>query len=224
MGGLQERALTHPLDPLDADEIEAAAALAAGGTWARTAASSRSPCWSRDKRTLLEWEQGGGEPDREAEVVILDRSARETVEATVAVGSGEIIRWVRRADIQPMAVVSELVEAEQAVLLDPDFQAAMARRGVTDMGTVQVDAWPAGHFGPDEETGQRLCRAVAFLKPAPGDSEWAHPVDGRDRAARPEHARGAAGGRPRGGADPARERQLRRRPPVRRCATTSRRF
>ena len=64
------------------------------------------------------------------------------------------------------------------MLLDPDFQAAMARRGVTDMGTVQVDAWPAGHFGPDEETGQRLCRAVAFLRPAPGDSEWAHPVDG----------------------------------------------
>ena len=41
----------------------------------------------------------------------------------------------------------------------------MARRGVTDFETVQVDAWPAGHFGPDEETGQRLCRAVAFVKP-----------------------------------------------------------
>jgi primary-amine oxidase len=77
-----------------------------------------------------------------------------------------------------MAVVSELMEAEEAVRLHPDFQAAMARRGVTDFDTVQVDAWPAGHFGPAEETGQRLCRAVAFIRPRPGDNEWAHPVDG----------------------------------------------
>ena len=77
-----------------------------------------------------------------------------------------------------MAVVSELMEAEEAVRLHPEFQAAMALRGVTDFDTVQVDAWPAGHFGPAEETGQRLSRAVAFIKPKPGDSEWAHPVDG----------------------------------------------
>ena len=178
MGGLQERALTHPLDPLDASEIEATAGACRRRDLGDDSRFVTIALLEPDKRALLEWEQGGAEPAREAEVVILDRSARETVEATVAVGSGEVTRWVRRADIQPMAVVSELVEAEQAVLLDPDFQAAMARRGVTDMGMVQVDAWPAGHFGPDEETGQRLCRAVAFLKPAPGDNEWAHPVDG----------------------------------------------
>jgi len=178
MGGLQERALTHPLDPLDADEIEAAAGACRRRDLGEDSRFVTIALLEPDKRALLEWEQGGAEPAREAEVVILDRSARETVEATVAVVSGEVTRWQRRADIQPMAVVSELVEAEQAVLLDPAFQAAMARRGVTDMGIVQVDAWPAGHFGPDEETGQRLCRAVAFLKPAPGDSEWAHPVDG----------------------------------------------
>ena len=41
----------------------------------------------------------------------------------------------------------------------------MRRRGVTDFDTVQVDAWPAGHFGPEDETGQRLVtfRIVAFL-------------------------------------------------------------
>ena len=55
-----------------------------------------------------------------------------------------------------MAVVSELMEAEELVRADPQFQAAMARRGITDFDAIQVDAWPAGHFGPDEETGQRL--------------------------------------------------------------------
>ncbi len=54
----------------------------------------------------------------------------------------------------------------------------MARRGVTDPDTIQVDAWPAGHFGQAEESQRRLGRGVAFVRPKPGDSEWAHPVDG----------------------------------------------
>ena len=212
MGGLQERALTHPLDPLDADEIEAAAgACRAAGPGRGQPLRHDRPAASRDKRALLEWEQGGAEPAREAEVVILDRSARETVEATVAVGSGEVTRWVRRADIQPMAVVSELVEAEQAVLLDP--------RVPGGDGAARRDRH--GH-----RAGRRL--AGRPLRPGRGDGPAAVPGGGLpeagagrqrvgasrrrgDRAARPEHARGAAGGRPRGGADPARERQLRRR-------------
>ncbi len=84
-----------------------------------------------------------------------------------------------RTDVQPMAVVSELMEAEEVLRLHPEFQAAMARRGVTDPEQIQVDAWPAGHFGVAEESERRLARCVVFVKPAPGDNEWAHPVDGR---------------------------------------------
>ena len=184
MGRAQERATSHPLDPLDADEIVAVAAVVRDydgearcvgrGAPLRHRHAGRAgeglPCWvgPRTERPL----------SREAEVVILDRRARETVEARVSLDAGAVTAWRRRNDIQPMAVVSELMEAEEAVRLHPDFQAAMARRGVTDFDTVQVDAWPAGHFGPQDETGQRLCRAVAFIRPRPGDSEWAHPVDG----------------------------------------------
>ena len=130
------------------------------------------------KAAVLAWTAGAPAPRREAEVVILDRGAGSTVEARVGLAPNGVIAWRERTDIQPMAVVTELMEAEELVRRDPQFQAAMQRRGVTDFDTVQVDAWPAGHFGPDEETGQRLGRAVAFVKPHPGDSEWAHPVDG----------------------------------------------
>src|SRR4029079_18123421 len=109
MWGLQERALTHPLDPLDAAEIESAAGACRGRDLGEDSRFVTIALLEPDKRALLAWEGGGTEPVREAEVVILDRSARETVEATVAVGSGEVTRWQRRADIQPMAVVSELV-------------------------------------------------------------------------------------------------------------------
>ena len=61
---------------------------------------------------------------------------------------------------------------------DPGFQEALAKRGVTDFEAVQVDAWPAGNFGAPEEQDRRLARCLAFVRPRPGDSEWAHPVDG----------------------------------------------
>ena len=127
---------------------------------------------------MLEWEAGGPRPAREAEVVLLDRGRAETIEAVVSLDDGAVIGWNVRTDVQPMAVVAELMEAEELLRLHPEFQAALARRGVTDPEQIQVDAWPAGHFGRDEESERRLARGVAFVKPKPGDNEWAHPVDG----------------------------------------------
>jgi primary-amine oxidase len=183
MHGLQRAArAAHPLDPLSAAEVSAVAAgVRAGERYARLGARSRFitiALLEPSKDAVLAWATGGPAPAREAEVVILDRDSERTVEAILSLDSGEVTSWRERTDIQPMAVVSELMEAEELVRADPQFQAAMARRGVTDFDAVQVDAWPAGHFGPEEETGQRLARCGAFIKPKPGDSEWAHPVDG----------------------------------------------
>jgi primary-amine oxidase len=172
----------HPLDPLTAEEIaevtsvvrghDAFASL--GGRTRFITIALREPI----KDAVLAWAAGGPAPPREAEAVLLDRDAESTVEAVVALASRAVTKWRERTDVQPMAVVSELMEAEELVRRDPEFQAAMARRGITDFEAIQVDAWPAGHFGPAEETGQRLGRCVAFIKPHPGDSEWARPVDG----------------------------------------------
>jgi primary-amine oxidase len=117
-------------------------------------------------------------PSREAEVVLLDQGTGLTHEVVVSIADEVIAEWRQREDVQPLAVVAELAEAENLVRLDPQFQAALQRRGVTDFETVQVDAWPAGNFGYDDEVGLRLARCVAFIRERPGDNEWAHPVDG----------------------------------------------
>jgi primary-amine oxidase len=178
----ERRGAPHPLDPLDAGEVTTAARIARDderfGALSGDCRFITIALAEPHKQAVLDWEAGGAPPAREAELVILDRGNRRTVEALVSLERSQVASWRLRDDIQPMAVVSELMEAEEAVRLHPEFQAAMALRGVTDFDTVQVDAWPAGHFGPAEETGQRLSRAVAFIKPKPGDSEWAHPVDG----------------------------------------------
>jgi primary-amine oxidase len=182
MGGTQARADLHPLDPLDAGEVAAVAAIVREGYEGDLPGPDSRfvtiALAEPAKPLVAAWLDGGDAPERLAEVVVLDRSSSDSIEVGVSLDRQAVTSWRRRCDIHPMAVVSELMEAEEAVRLHPEFQAAMTRRGVTDFDTVQVDAWPAGHFGPEDETGQRLCRAVAFVRPHPGDNEWAHPVDG----------------------------------------------
>ena len=180
MDGTQHAPAAHPLDPLTVSEVAAAAAAvrasdAFSDRCRFITVSLREPV----KDAVLGWESGGGaSPAREAEMVLLDRGRAETVEALVSLDDGLVTAWQTRTDVQPMAVVSELMEAEELLRLHPEFQAALARRGITDPDQIQVDAWPAGHFGRAEESERRLARGVAFVKPRPGDNEWAHPVDG----------------------------------------------
>ena len=81
----------HPLDPLTADEVAAAArrALAAQGLSDRVRVVSvelREP----DKADYLAWKAGGPPPPREAFCVLLDQARRRGVEAVVPLGGGDV--------------------------------------------------------------------------------------------------------------------------------------
>ena len=90
-----------------------------------------------------------------------------------------IVDWRERDGVQPLATVDELGDAEELGQARPAVPGrASASVGLTDFETVQIDAWPAGNFGYDDEVGLRLARCVAFVRDRPGDNEWAHPVDG----------------------------------------------
>ena len=117
------RGHVHPLDPLIATEVGAVTSILRGyrgfaslGERNRfvTVALLEPP-----KEAVLAWAAGGPVPRREAEVVILDRDAESTIEAVVAFDPDEVTLWRERTDIQPMTVVTELMEAEELVRLDP---------------------------------------------------------------------------------------------------------
>ena len=178
---------SHPLDPLTPEEISTVtrtvlesseyARLERGGRFITIELREPAKAVLLERLELLE---RGEEPPgiaREADVVLLDRADATTHEVCVGLSEQRVIRWTRLEGVQPLAVVEELAEAEELVKRDPEFRAALAKRGVTDFDAVQIDAWPAGNFGDPSERG-RLARCVAFLRPQPGDSEWAHPVDG----------------------------------------------
>ena len=92
------------------------------GARASAPASSRSPCASLPRTPSSPGRTAARSRAREAEAVILDRDAECSIEAVVALAPDEVVSWTRRTDIQPMAVITELMEAEELVLLDPEFQ------------------------------------------------------------------------------------------------------
>ena len=60
---------------------------------------------------------------------------------------------------------------------DPEWQAAMRRRGITDFDLAMVDPWSAGNYGYADEDGLRLTRTLTWIRRSPTDNGYARPVE-----------------------------------------------
>ncbi|GAA4553567.1 primary-amine oxidase [Pseudonocardia xishanensis] len=169
----------HPLDPLTADEVTAAAALLTSlrrltGAARFVFVSLHEPA----KADLLAWSPG--DPvDRRAEIVLYDRSTRTTSEAVVSLTTGELVSWRDRPGVQPPITAEEFVSTEDIVRADPRWQEAMRRRGVTDLTLAMIDPWASSWTGPEDDPARRrICRPLTWMRSAPGEHGYARPVEG----------------------------------------------
>jgi primary-amine oxidase len=80
------------------------------------------------------------------------------------------------AEGQARIVLDEFAAGGDAAKADPRFIAACAKRGITDMDTVLVESWAAGHFGIAEEEGQRLAYGHCWVRNESGDNPYARPI------------------------------------------------
>ncbi len=169
----------HPLDPLTATEIARAAALTRAIPGLSpdlrfVSIESREP----EKREYLAWRDGGAtRPPREAFVVLVDCGQQRGFEVTLSLDSDTVLsHTVLPADVQPAIHGEEFFIAGEIVKADPRYVAALARRGITDIERVHVEAWSAGAF---EERGRRLVRAIAWLgRETEADNQYARPLYG----------------------------------------------
>ena len=172
--------LAHPLDPLSTEEIERASALAkarAGG-----ADSIRFPLVALaepDKRAVRSFTTGDA-IERRALAIVFDTANGETAEAVVDLNADAVISWTPRDDVQPFPLMEEFGRAQETIKNDPEWRAAMARKGVTEeqLKTIQIDPWPAGNFGSKWETGHRILKGIAYLRDTESDNGYGRPVDG----------------------------------------------
>jgi primary-amine oxidase len=175
---LTAAAVQHPLDPLSADEMAAACAIA---TNARPLGDQvRFPIVVRQEPTkdvMRAW-RPGDRWDRRVELLVLDRAEGVLSEVVVSLTSGTVVSWRDVPGHKPPLLFGEALDAIVAVKADPRWQEAVRRRGITDLDQVQIDPWPAGNFGIPGEEGRRLTRCVSYTRSSPTDNGYAHPLEG----------------------------------------------
>ncbi|WP_328778295.1 primary-amine oxidase [Streptomyces canus] len=170
----------HPLEPLSAPEIAAAAGLLREARGLTEAArfvfvTLHEP----PKPDVLAWQPGEPPLPREAFVLLYERGERRTYEAVVSLTAREVVSWRHIEGVQPPIMDEEFNACEDIVRADPRWQEAMRRRGVEDFSLTMVDPWAASWTGPqDAPTARRIARPLTWVRSAPGEHGYARPVEG----------------------------------------------
>ncbi|MFK8081930.1 MAG: primary-amine oxidase [Granulosicoccus sp.] len=169
---------THPLDRLSEAESGAAVTLikedSRFGTKMRFGSVNLHP---PQKNDVIKFEPGMPF-DRAVDSVLLDLADGSTHEVTVSLTTGEVVVWSRIEGVQPSIILDEFFEAEATIRSDEGFQAALAKRGITDMELVTVDPWSSGNYGDPLENSHRIVRGMVWVHEKPGDNQYARPIDG----------------------------------------------
>ena len=130
-----------------------------------------------EKQTVLSFRLG--DPiARAVFMILLDNATAITYEAVVSLNERRLVAWDAIPGVQPPIMLDEFVACEAAGKACPEFQRAIAKRGITTPDLVMVDPWSAGHYGIADEVGVRLSRALCWVKANPTDNGYAHPIEG----------------------------------------------
>jgi primary-amine oxidase len=172
----------HPLAPLTAAEIEAAAsAVKAAKSLAGTARFVYVSLCEPPKHEVVAFEEGGPVPARLAKVIIRERAEHATYEGVVNLSGGDsqVVSYQRVPGVQPSVMLEEFLAAEDIIRKDPRWQEAMRKRGITDFELCMIDPWSTPNVepgvGPDDG---RFVSPLTWVRDDPDDNGYAHPVDG----------------------------------------------
>lgn len=130
-----------------------------------------------DKAALAAFREGASIP-RCAEFTILDLADHCVHEAVVDLTAGAVTDFVSRAGVQPGIALEEFGLCEAAVKADPQWKAALARRGIDAFERAIVDPWSAGAYGDERHPGKRLARALTYIRDSEHDVGYSSPVEG----------------------------------------------
>lgn len=164
----------HPLDPLSAGEYNRVhEILKEAGHLGEAVVIGFITLREPDKDAVLD----GRDVPREAFVGAVDKASAVNYRAIVSISVGRVLSWEPvSAGTIPLAI--DASGADAVIKAHPDWQAAMRKRGITDFENVQIDTWPAAHFGLEVEKGRRLIRGIAYAREDKSDNGYARPIDG----------------------------------------------
>jgi primary-amine oxidase len=128
------------------------------------------------KQAVLEWKQGQASTRRAFALV---RQETQTFEAVIDLNNKKMLSWNELEGVQPNWLEEEFDAMTDIVKEDPDFLAAMQRRGITDLTFIDCGVGPPGYFGTEEHKGRRIghlgCEQVGGVR-----NNWTRQIAGLD--------------------------------------------
>ncbi len=113
---------------------------------------------------------------RHAYVCCYEPCSNRTFAGLVALEDGKLLDWRHIEDVQARIIPDEFAAACEIARNDPDFIAALKRRGIDDPSWVLIESWAAGNFGIPSEQGRRLALGHCWLMNEAGDNPYARPI------------------------------------------------
>jgi primary-amine oxidase len=171
--------VTHPLDPLSAEEIRQAAAVlrrdrGVTDRWRFASIELREP-----SKAVVAAFTPGAAVVREARVVAWNRDDGQAYTAIVSLSDDAVVSWEHQPGAQPNITGDEFKEADAAMRAQPEVIAALARRGITEMDRVLIEVWAyGGELVPEAYRGRRLAWADVWFRGSEDGVPYAHPVSG----------------------------------------------
>ena len=123
-------AVRHVLDPLTAEEIEAASRILKRDRGLAASARFVYVTLGEPAKDAVLGHQPGEAVERQAHIVLRERAEGRTYEAVVSITAGEVRLWREVPGVQPAVMLEEFMATEAAVKKDARWQEAMRRRGV----------------------------------------------------------------------------------------------
>jgi primary-amine oxidase len=144
----------HPLDPITWDEQWAVLeALRAAGHIGEETGFSYVTLAPPEKRAVWGWQPG--QPLSRAAFASIKQGA-EAYEAVVDLASGELLSYGRVPGAHPSFLDAEFGKAGAIALENAEVQAALERRGFTDLSDIQCFGAALGYFGNQYQDGRRI--------------------------------------------------------------------
>jgi primary-amine oxidase len=163
----------HPLDPLTADEIRAAAAVARADARLARASFPAITLEEPSKATVAAWTADATVVRQARVVAMVDRSV---FEAVVDLNARRITSIVERTGVEPGVMLSEF-EIARVVLTNPAFRAALEKRGITDFDKLFCSPMMAGYYAIAEHEGRRTAKVGCFDTRRTTTNLWGWPIE-----------------------------------------------
>jgi primary-amine oxidase len=166
----------HPLDPLTAAEMsEAVALVRADGRLGELTRFWGATLDEFHARRVL----AGRESGRKLQLVALDATHGTAWEINIVLRTDEPnLTWTSLDPRRPGITSEEARAAAQACRESLEFQAVMAKRGITDMSLLVIDAESMGGFVPEKYADRRVTWGTVWYRTTMEDNGYARPVQG----------------------------------------------